>query len=160
MALSLSHVRSAARALIIQDGCLLAVAMRDAQGDFFILPGGGQKHGETLLETIHRECVEELGVAVEAGELLYVREYIGSHHDFRKKHKGFHQLESVFRCRLKDPKTPFPVDNPTRDKLQIGVVWLPLKDLAQARFYPQAVKPFFKDGDFHIEGTLYLGDIN
>lgn len=155
-----SHVRSAARALIVQDSSLLAVAMRDAQGDFFILPGGGQQHGETLEQTLHRECREELGVEIETGPLLYVREYIGKHHDFRKKHKGFHQLECVFRCWLTDPRAPFAPSSVGKDKLQVGITWIPLKGIAQSRFYPEALKPCFDAGDFCVNGSAYLGDIN
>lgn len=160
MASCVSHVRSAARALIVQDHRLLAVAMRDAQGDFFILPGGGQKHGETLEETLVRECREELGAEVELGALLYVREYIGRNHDFRKKHKGFHQLECVFRCRLKNPEADFSAEAPGRDKLQVGVQWIPLAGLSQARFYPQAVKALFDETGFVADAPRYLGDIN
>ena len=153
-------VRSAARALIIQDARLLAVAMRDERGDFYILPGGGQRHGETLVQTVQRECLEELNAEVEVGELLYVREYIGRHHDFRKKHRNFHQLESVFRCRLKDPNTIFGMDHLEHDKLQVGVAWLPLEMLGSSRFYPDALKPLFGKSDIEIGSQRYLGDIN
>ncbi len=153
-------VRSAARALIIQDERLLAVAMRDEKGAFFILPGGGQRHGETLVQTIHRECLEELGVAVEVGELLYVREYVGRNHDFCKRHKNFHQLETVFCCRLRDPDAVFNTSGAARDKLQTGIAWVPLDTLETCRFYPAAIKPFFHKDGIEIGPQRYLGDIN
>ena len=65
-------IRTAARALIILNGKLLAIKMRDRSGIFYILPGGGQRHGETLREGLMRECLEEIGTDVKVGELLYV----------------------------------------------------------------------------------------
>ena len=76
------RVRTAARALIVRDGKLLTTLMHDGNGDFYILPGGGQRHGEALAHTVARECREELGVEVEVGALAYVRDYIGRNHDF------------------------------------------------------------------------------
>ena len=78
--------------------------MRDRSGIFYLLPGGGQNHGETLKEGLQRECLEEIGTEVEIGELLYVREYIGKNHQFRNAHRAFHQVENVFRCTLPRPE--------------------------------------------------------
>ena len=94
------NVRTAARAVVVRDGRLLAITMRDREGLFYILPGGGQRHGETLADTLRRETQEEIGVALEPGPLLYVREYIGKNHTFAAAHRYFHQVEVVFRCAL------------------------------------------------------------
>ena len=131
--------------------------MCDRTGVFYILPGGGQNHGETLREGLRRECLEEIGTAVEVGELLYVREYIGKNHEFDRSHSAFHQVENVFRCSLPDPKG---IGSGTEhDKKQIGVEWIPLADLPNRRFLPEVIKPFFKDGSFQ-PSTNYLGDVN
>lgn len=151
------HIRTAARALIILDQKVLAIKMRDRTGVFYILPGGGQRHGETLTQGLKRECLEEIGTEVEVGELLYVREYIGKNHEFRKSHHAFHQVENVFRCRLIDPGGIGP--GTEHDKKQIGVEWIPLKDLPKFRFLPDVIKPFFTDTAFD-SGTNYLGDVN
>jgi 8-oxo-dGTP diphosphatase len=150
-------IRTAARALIISEGRLLAIKMRDKTGVFYILPGGGQQHGETLREGLLRECLEEIGTAVEIGELLYVREYIGKNHEFRHAHHNFHQLESVFRCTLPDPDDIGP--GTEHDKKQIGVEWIPLKVLDQHRFLPEVIKPFFSASSFE-PASNYLGDVN
>jgi ADP-ribose pyrophosphatase YjhB (NUDIX family) len=150
-------IRTAARALIILNQQLLAIKMRDASGVFYILPGGGQRHGETLREGLVRECREEIGTTVEVGELLYVREYIGKNHEFRNAHSAFHQVESVFRCSLPDPDAIGP--GTEHDKKQIGVAWLPLDALKEHRFLPEVIKPFFNRYDFEPT-TRYLGDAN
>ncbi|TVP80633.1 MAG: NUDIX domain-containing protein [Puniceicoccaceae bacterium] len=150
-------IRTAARALIILKDRLLTIKMRDASGIFYILPGGGQRHGETLQQGLKRECLEEIGTEVEIGPLLYVREYIGKNHEFHKAHRAFHQVEHVFRCTLPTPDAIGP--GTEHDKKQVGIEWIPLAELAQRRFLPEAIKAFFKNGDFDA-GTLYLGDIN
>lgn len=151
------HIRTAARALIILDKKVLAIKMRDRTGVFYILPGGGQRHGETLREGLRRECLEEIGTEVQVGELLYVREYIGRNHEFRSAHHAFHQVENVFACELPDPQGIGP--GTEHDKKQIGVEWIPLADLPNRRFLPEVIKPFFKDGAF-VTTTQYLGDVN
>ena len=127
-------IRTAARALIILQGKLLAIKMRDHSGIFYILPGGGQHHGETLVQGLQRECLEEIGTDVEVGELLYVREYIGKNHQFSKDHRSFHQLESVFRCSLPNPNGIGP--GTEQDKKQIGVEWVPLDVFANVKKLP------------------------
>ena len=150
-------IRTAARALIIREGKLLAIKMRDQSGIFYILPGGGQRHSETLKQCLERECLEEIGTEVEVGELLYVREYIGKNHEFRNAHSAFHQLESVFRCTLPTPDGIGPGSE--HDKKQIGVEWIPLNDLKNRRFLPEVIKQYFSDTDFTPDSN-YLGDVN
>jgi ADP-ribose pyrophosphatase YjhB (NUDIX family) len=151
------HIRTAARALIIHGGKLLAIKMRDHTGIFYILPGGGQRHGETLREGLMRECLEEIGTGIEVGDLLYVREYVGRNHEFRKSHHAFHQVENVFRCTLPDPDGIGPGSE--HDKKQIGVEWIPLEAIPNTRLLPSVIKPYFTSDGFEIN-TTYLGDVN
>ena len=150
-------IRTAARALIVLEGKLLAIKMRDQSGVFYILPGGGQRHGETLSECLQRECLEEIGTAVDVGEFLYLREYVGKNHEFRHAHRSFHQVESVFRCSLPYPNVIGP--GTEHDKKQIGVEWIPLDELDTRRFLPEVIKPFFTTDSFEPSSN-YLGDVN
>jgi len=150
-------VRTAARAVIICDGKLLVTKMRDHRGVYYILPGGGQLPGETLHDTVRRECLEEVGVDVSIDRLLYVREYIGKNHDFSPRHTNFHQLENVFLCSLNDPhavKSGHETDNH-----QIGVSWLSVENIQHIRFYPEAVKDLLTH-DLSTSVAQYLGDCN
>lgn len=150
-------VRTAARAVILRDGCLLAIKMQDTRGVFYILPGGGQRPGETLEATVRRECMEELGAGVRVLEFAYMREYIGKHHGFARIHRHFHQVETVFRCELEHPDVPG--NGNALDPKQVGWDWLRLDGLGCLPFYPKFILPFFRDGGFHPPRP-YLGDIN
>jgi len=131
--------------------------MKDRDGVFYILPGGGQKAGETFHDTLKRECMEEIGVNIRIGEFLFVREYIGRNHVFHYRHANFHQVESVFRCYVDDIGSVRVGDE--QDMRQIGVEWLPLETLGNTRFFPKVVASFFKDGDIVVP-QHYLGDVN
>jgi len=150
-------IRHATRAVIVRDGKLLVIKMCDRSGIFYVLPGGGQKHGETMKQGLLRECREEIGIEVMIGPLLYVREYIGRNHSFSKYHRDFHQVETVFACSI-PPKTE-PVAGSEKDRKQIGFAWLDLEKLSEHRFLPADAIPMIQQNASHSDG-LYLGDIN
>lgn len=151
-------IRNAARAIVIQNQNILVVKVKEPYGECYFLPGGGQEFGENLRDTVHRECLEELGVEVEVGSMLFVREYIGKNHQFAQYDQKIHQMEYIFDCHLKDPDQEIKTGiNP--DEGQIGVEWIPLKDLNQFNFYPKGMIGNIID---YLEGkpvTTYLGDI-
>jgi 8-oxo-dGTP pyrophosphatase MutT (NUDIX family) len=149
-------VRNSAKAVIIRDGRLLVTVNRDDDGDFCLLPGGGQRSGEPLAEALRRECREEIGVDVIVGELRYVREYIGGHHEFAAWDGDVHQIEYMFVCRLADGAEPAGGHEP--DSMQVGVEWVPLDRLTATRLYPAALRPLLASGC--ADGPVYLGDVN
>lgn len=159
-------LRPSAKAIIIRDGKLLALRMRDEKGPWYLLPGGGVEFGETLHEALRRECREELGVEpAEIGGLRFVREYISARHEFADEEPDAHQVEYMFECRLARQNGDCPLDAAPGtvpilpDKGQLGLAWLPLATLTRYRFYPKALRPFF----LHIDDPavpVYFGDAN
>ncbi|WP_053367856.1 NUDIX domain-containing protein [Bacillus sp. FJAT-27245] len=150
-------IRNSAKAVIVKKGKILAIKMHENSGTYYILPGGGQEHGENLHEALKRECKEELGVEVEIGELLFVREYIGKNHELAAYHSHAHQTEFMFMCHV-NQDTPFYGNSP--DKGQIGTEWLPIKELLEYKLYPRALRnhltSYFETG----KAPVYIGDIN
>lgn len=148
-------IRNAPRAIIIEGGRLLCTKNKDPLGIFYLLPGGGQRKGETLHQTLKRECLEEIGARVDIGPLLYIREYIGAHHEFAEHDAKAHQVEFFFTCALL-PGSSISY-GAGADSFQLGVEWIPLKNLAELRIYPQQISSLLSRRE---SGDVYLGDIN
>lgn len=150
-------VRIAARAVIIRAGSLLTVRVRTDEGEFLVLPGGGQEHGETLPDAVRREVAEELGLAVVPKSLLYVREYVGKNHAMRRIHSRFHQVEAVFHCECPD-FSPLG-EGKGQDRRQVGFEWIPVDALDRHPLSPrglgQVLLRALKDGT-----AVYIGDVH
>jgi 8-oxo-dGTP diphosphatase len=150
--------RNSAKALVVRDGRVLLTRNTDREGDFFLLPGGGQRFGETLHEAVVREVLEETGYGVVPGELVLVREYIGRNHEFAEEEGDVHQVEHVFLSVLASPD---PVAQASPDAWQTGVDWIPLEEVPGARIYPSVLSELIPKlaGGFY-DGPVYLGDVN
>ncbi len=76
--------------ICVQDHTLLLVNLRNVthQGDLWCPPGGGMQFGESAEATLRREFLEETGLEVEVGEMLFVNEFIGN---------ALHAVELFFR---------------------------------------------------------------
>ncbi|CAM4524407.1 NUDIX domain-containing protein [Paenibacillus xylanexedens] len=149
-------IRNSAKAVIVLDGRLLVIRLEDQYGTAYVFPGGGQEKGEELKDAVARECLEEIGQAVNVGELLHIREYIGKNHEFAEWDADIHQVEFYFACSLIDPEaTVFEGSNP--DDHQVAVEWIALEELSQIRLYPKTIgELLLKSGS----SSIYLGDLN
>ncbi len=149
-------IRNSAKAVIVQDGRLLVIRLEDQYGTAYVFPGGGQEKGEELKDAVARECLEEIGQAVNVGELLHIREYIGKNHEFAEWDADIHQVEFYFACSLIDPEaTIFEGSNP--DDHQVAVEWIALEELSQIRLYPKTIGELLLQSD---SSSIYLGDLN
>jgi 8-oxo-dGTP pyrophosphatase MutT (NUDIX family) len=150
-------VRTAARAVILRGQEILTVRIRTDEGEFLVLPGGGQNHGETLEAAVVREVLEELGLAVTPKALLYVREYVGKNHSMHRIHGHFHQVEAVFHCECADFS---PIgEGRERDRRQVGFEWLPLARLADYPLSPKGLGAIIPKA-LQSGAATYLGDIH
>lgn len=79
------------RGIIFKDGRLLAQQLTPGSDgivrDYWCTPGGGIDDGESLHEGLHREMIEETGIAPKIGKLLFIQQF----HDGTKE-----QLELFF----------------------------------------------------------------
>lgn len=150
-------VRVSVKAIIIEEDRILCTKNVDPTGFFYLLPGGGQEPGESLVDALRRECREELGVRIIPGKLLYVRDYIGSKHEFAEHDSDHHQLELMFECELAEDDNLGAGHVP--DAYQVGLEWLPLDSLGCYRFYPNALTSVLtSENPVALAG--YLGAVN
>ena len=92
--------RNSCKAVVFDGDTVLLTRNGDRMGDFYLLPGGGQRMGETLHAAVRRETAEETGWLVNPGRLLLVRDYIGAHHEFAGEDGDVHQVELMFAAEL------------------------------------------------------------
>ncbi|WP_044337131.1 NUDIX domain-containing protein [Rossellomorea aquimaris] len=149
-------IRNSAKAIIMKGDKILLTKNKDENEFFYLFPGGGQEHGETLHEALKRECIEEIGSDVEIGELLHIREYIGKNHEHASFDYDIHQMEFYFKCTLMDAedKDSIPT-NP--DSHQVGVEWIEINELMQYKLYPKRIIDYIINNQISL---VYLGDIN
>lgn len=148
-------VRVAPKAVIVEHGRLLAVHMHGSKGEYFMFPGGGNKIGETLEDTMRRECREEIGCDVQLGRILWIRDYLEKNHEFANIRPGFHQLEIMFACRLLGE----PDMAATGDTRQLGLAWIPLNEIEDWPFWPKVLRSRLATG-LPTTSAEYLGDVN
>ena len=152
----MKSIRSAAKAIIVEDGHLLTVKMRDPEGIWYALPGGGQHWAEPLHEALRRECLEELGVEIEIGPLRFVRDYIADNHEFADEDSGQHGVELMFVCKIVRGE---PGRGTDPDPGQLGLEWLPVDTLEEHRLYPKSLRPLVRRMD-DASVPVYLVDVN
>ena len=140
------QIRTSAKGLVIQDGRMLAVKLKDEDGIFYIMPGGGQTAGELLTETVEREVAEETGLSVKAGDAVFVIEGAnGEEH---------HRVDIVFRCELiGNSAAEFHPDNN-----QIGYEWLDIATLNTTPLYPSKLRRPIMNLYEGKKSPVYLGN--
>jgi len=149
-------IRNSSKAVIIQNQQMLLTKNKDDLGFFYLFPGGGQEIGETLIEAVYRECLEEIGAEITVKDLIHIREYIGKNHEFAEWDSDIHQVEFYFLCHLKDSNSSL-TNGSNPDSNQVAVEWIGLKKIDEIRVYPKALGNIIKN---NIKSNIYIGDVN
>ncbi len=123
------YIRNSAKALIIKEGKMLAIKIRDKEEEWYIMPGGGQETEELLAEAVCREVAEEVGIKVAAKELAFVIE--GVHGE------DFHRVDFVFLCEYLGEVPDAALH---KDTNQVGYDWLDIQTLNQSKLYPSKLR--------------------
>ncbi|WP_268957568.1 NUDIX domain-containing protein [Roseibium aggregatum] len=146
-------IRSTPRAFILRGGKLLVQEKRHPQkGLYYTLPGGKQDPGESLADTLKRECLEEIGADVDVFRLLHVAEVYRLKTEEGERQ---HQLDFVFECSVPDAYEP--VLGPHPDPHQVATCWLSIDNAQQLR--PAYVTKLFSLGCTR-DPEVYLGPYN
>ncbi|MFG2531781.1 NUDIX domain-containing protein [Streptomyces sp. NPDC048516] len=123
-----SRLRNSAKAVVIHDGNVLLTRNLWRGRECHFLPGGGQLPGEHLPQAVEREVLEETGLSVTAGQLLWVREWASQAGDFPQDNDIVHRIEIAFQCTLTG--SPELSGGHHADNDQIGVEWVPLEKVS------------------------------
>jgi len=145
--------RVSARALIMRDDRVLVSCYVDDRGPWFVLPGGGQRNGETLEACLVREVREEARGEISIGRLRWVREFISENHASSTLPPDFHQVELIFECQLIEDSNVGMGAVP--DVGQTGLAWHKPSELQDIRFYPEVVADILAGT---AKDCVYLGD--
>jgi 8-oxo-dGTP diphosphatase len=132
---------------IVENNHLLLMQYHYGNTDVYNLPGGNVDKGETLMETVVRELMEELGIEVEVGDMILSGDVIMP--------EGKEDvLHCVFEGKILSGK---PILNP-KETSALAVVWMPLVDLHELEMYPNVgaeLQRFYLKG----RGIDYIGKI-
>jgi len=136
-------------AAVTRGGKLLLVRHRKPGEEYFMLPGGGVKWGESMEEALEREVREETGLEVQAGRLLCVSETLypdGSRHIVNLVFRGLERGGEI---------------RPSSDARVEGCAFVDLGDLPGIRLYPpmasflqRACAPGYRAGGVYL-GRLW-----
>lgn len=146
-------IRNGVRALIIRgDHVLLLRKGGDERGEHYAFPGGAQDPGETLQQTLYRECLEEIDTEVEVLDLIHVADWYKQRS--AQPQTVRHQVEFLFSCSVPDSYEPH--NGPHPDRHQLDVIWARLDKLGNLRVLPKSTASWIKiPGE--AAGRVYQG---
>lgn len=122
-------IRNSAKTLVIKDGKVLTIKIKDGNEEWYIMPGGGQDVEELLPNAVCREVAEEIGIAVEVKDLAFVVE--GLHGEC------FHRVDLVFLCEYIGELENAVLHGDTN---QVGYEWLDIATLNHSQLYPSKLR--------------------
>ncbi len=128
------YVRVRVNALVVQGDEILLVQHRplfSGETPFWLPPGGGLELGETAAEGAAREVLEETGLVVTVGRLLYVRDFIRD---------PLHALELYFMAEPTGGTLKLGADPELTGKapLLLDARFVPIADLSRIPLSPAA----------------------
>lgn len=135
-------------AIIEADGKILIHKFTEA--DFYFLPGGRVKVGETTQEAIVRELEEELSVKVKTSSLPFVVENF-----FDYKGEIFHEVSMYFTIESVNIDN-LPKDGEERGKVQF--LWKTKDDISNLNLQPEFLAEELKEIPENTKHIINFGD--
>lgn len=138
----------AARALVLHRDHVLLLHAVEPGREYYFLPGGGVRHGETLQAACVREVREETDIPVKVVRPLYCREYIAARH--KRRPQGMpaqqHAIALVFLCEVAPEVSQLAFAELGRFRRDHGATtvqglcWVPLAQISEVEIHPPQVR--------------------
>ncbi len=144
--------RYRAAAIIIENGCLLAVT--NSASPYYYSVGGGVHMNEKSDACVHREVKEETGVDYEIDRLAVVCENLFTGQDDSLDGMDCHVLEFYYLMKsrgITDLKSESYGWNNTKEEL----VWIPLEQLPETNILPEFLQTRIPE-ILKSEGVLHI----
>lgn len=149
-------IRNSAKAVLVKDGKVLAVRIHENGGTYYILPGGGQEHGENLHQAF-RKVQRRVRCGSWNWRVDICTRIHWENHELGAYHSHAHQTEFMFLCSVNQDTF---INGKSPDKGQIGTEWLPINELLEYKLFPLSLRThlisYFASG----KAKTYVGDIN
>ena len=133
------HVRIRVGVCLTDGDAILLVQHEKVGKRYWLVPGGGLEHGETLRECAGREVLEETGFHCEVGALQILCEAI--------EPGGRHIVNLVFAGRIAGGSLAVGQDNALRD-----AAWQPRSAVAGLTMYPPIARQLLECWDEGFSG--------
>lgn len=144
-------IRVSSRAIILNSDKILLVEY--GGGQYYNFIGGGIEENETVKQAVIREVLEESGLTVDVGELVFSLEYEPFSCDY--SYGKSHHISFFFRCYLDSnvpPQEPSHTDiNPDDATITSIAKWIQIVDLNKINIVPKISKPlinYIETGEF------------
>jgi 8-oxo-dGTP diphosphatase len=130
------HIRVSGRGIVINNDKILLNEF--GGGKYYNIPGGGVEPGETVKQAVVREILEESGLNVTIGDLIFALEYEPNNCSFI--YGEIPQISFVFRCfldgddKIKPPSIP-DVD-PDNPEMSSEAKWVQISNLKDVNYVP------------------------
>lgn len=144
--------------IALKEECLCCVVKGPNAGPYanrYDLPGGSLQPGETLIEALHRECLEELGTSVRITSQAYIHDMVVSEALLQQQ---THHIAVFYEIECNQVKR-MPLAHQVLDGENdaVDVVWVPLKSLTAENSSPlvQFVSNYYLGGQWSVEASRF-----
>ena len=142
--------RYRAAAIIVEDGCVLAVT--NDNEDYYYSVGGGVHMGETAEEAVLREAFEETGVHYEIDKLAVIHENFFSQGSGSLAGLECHEIALYYLMKPTGIKE-FHNKSITAGNAEERLTWIPIEDYEKYHAFPSFLGEYLRnthDGVEHI----------
>jgi ADP-ribose pyrophosphatase YjhB (NUDIX family) len=138
-----------AATLIVQNDQLLLVNHRESgKYDFWVPPGGSLVGSESIMDCARRETLEETGLSVELGQILYIQELW---------EPGYHFCKFFIQCTAFNGELTLANKDPAESFL-VAARFFSQEALQDLTVFPTILKDqFWQDIQAENQPTGYLG---